>query len=320
MTKVIITPEELATSARKYRSELIMQPVHALADTLKHMNLRTGIRYSETVGELSGDIEMGPYSETRIDESGVEIKGRTLYTYLGSVIKKFSPNSVAQSIYGSAITKGEALKNVEITKQVLAFLGAKIGQGLDMHIFDAVRNADGSGTADLFNGFDTITKTEVTAGNIATGKGNLFEFGEKIDKNNAVDAIVSFCRAADPLLVGRNKALKLFVPYEILNAYNDDYKATTGAIPYNTHFEQQYVEGFRNIELVPMYQKNGSEYLHLTTANNMLVGVNLQGEEERLEVEKHHEFLLSFVATLFFGVEFESIAKERMLVGKLITA
>lgn len=320
MTKVIITPEELATSARKYRSELIMQPVHALADTLKHMNLRTGIRYSETVGELSGDIEIGPYNETRIDESGVEIKGRTLYTYLGSVIKKFSPNSVAQSIYGSAITKGEALKNVEITKQVLAFLGAKIGQGLDMHIFDAVRNADGSGTADLFNGFDTITKTEVTAGNISAGKGNLFEFGEKIDKNNAVDAIVSFCRAADPLLVGRNKALKLFVPYEILNAYNDDYKATTGAIPYNTHFEQQYVEGFRNIELVPMYQKTGSEYLHLTTANNMLVGVNLQGEEERLEVEKHHEFLLSFVATLFFGVEFESIAKERMLVGKLITA
>ena len=99
-----------------------------------------------------------------------------------------------------------------------------------------------------------------------------------------------------------------------------DYKATTGAVPYNTQFEQQYVEGFRNIEMVPMYQKAGSEYLHLTTANNMLVGVNLQGEEERIEVEKHHPFLLSFIATMFFGVEFESIAKERMLVGKLINA
>lgn len=320
MSKVIITPEDLATSARKYRSELIMQPVHALADTLKHMNLRTGIRYSETVGELSADLEMGPYSESRVDDEDVAIKGRTLYTYLGSVVKNFSPNSVASSLYGSAITKGEALKTTEITKQVLAVLSAKIGQGLDMHIFDAVRNENGSGSADLFDGFDTITGKEIKAGEIATAKGNLFEFGEKIDKNNAVDSIVSFCRTADPLLVGRNKNLKLFLPINVLNAYNDDYKATTGAVPYNTQFEQQYVEGFRNIEMVPMYQKAGSEYLHLTTANNMLVGVNLQGEEERIEVEKHHPFLLSFIATMFFGVEFESIAKERMLVGKLINA
>ena len=320
MSKVIITPEDLATSARKYRSELIMQPVHALADTLKHMNLRTGIRYAETVGELSGDLEIGPYSESRVDDEDVAIKGRTLYTYLGSVVKNFSPNSVASSLYGSAITKGEALKTTEITKQVLAFLSAKIGQGLDMHIFDAVRDENGSGSVDLFDGFDTITGKEIEDGGIATAKGNLFEFGEKIDKNNAVDSIVSFCRQADPLLVGRNKNLKLFLPINVLNAYNDDYKATTGAVPYNTQFEQQYVEGFRNIEMVPMYQKAGSEYLHLTTANNMLVGVNLQGEEERIEVEKHHPFLLSFIATMFFGVEFESIAKERMLVGKLINA
>ena len=320
MSKVIITPEDLATSARKYRSELIMQPVHALADTLKHMNLRTGIRYAETVGELSGDLEIGPYSESRVDDEDVAIKGRTLYTYLGSVVKNFSPNSVASSLYGSAITKGEALKTTEITKQVLAFLSAKIGQGLDMHIFDAVRDENGSGSVDLFDGFDTITGKEIKAGEIATAKGNLFEFGEKINKNNAVDSIVSFCRQADPLLVGRNKNLKLFLPINVLNAYNDDYKATTGAVPYNTQFEQQYVEGFRNIEMVPMYQKAGSEYLHLTTANNMLVGVNLQGEEERIEVEKHHPFLLSFIATMFFGVEFESIAKERMLVGKLINA
>lgn len=320
MSKVIITPEDLATSARKYRSELIMQPVHALADTLKHMTLRTGIRYSETVGELSGDIEIGPYSESREDADGIDIKGRTIYTFLGSVVKKFSPNSVVSSLYGSAITKGEALKTTEITKQVLAFLAAKIGQGLDMHIFDAVRDDNGSGSVDLFNGFDTITGKEIKAGEIATAKGNLFEFGEKIDKNNAVDSIVSFCRQADPLLVGRNKNLKLFLPTNVLNAYNDDYKATTGAVPYNTHFEQQYVEGFRNIEMVPMYQKAGSEYIHLTTANNMLVGVNLQGEEDRIEVEKHHPFLLLFIATMFFGVEFESIAKERMLVGKLINA
>ena len=34
-------------------------------------------------------------------------------------------------------------------------------------------------------------------------------------------------------------------------------------------------------------------------------------------VEKHHPFKLDFVATMFFGAEFETISKERLLVGTI---
>ena len=125
---VNITSEDLQKSARKYRKELLQMPVLGLSRSLQHMTLRPGIRYAETVGELSGDMQFGPYSETRENNSEVVINPRTLYTYFGSVVRNFSPNKIYQSMWGSDITKGEALKNTEITRKVLAYLTAQLGK------------------------------------------------------------------------------------------------------------------------------------------------------------------------------------------------
>lgn len=293
-----------------------MVPVHALAKSLQHMTLRTGVRHSEKVGELTGDIEMGPYSETRVDDEAVSISTRELKTYLGSVVKKFSPNSVAQTVYGSSITKGESLTNVEIVRLVLSYLSAKIGAGIDRHLFNAVRKADGNKTVDLFDGFDTITGQEITSGSISTDLGNLYEFSEPITKLNAVDQVVTFCRSADDFLQ-ETEGAKLLISRDIYNAYVDDYKATTGAIVYNDKFLKTSVEGFDNVELVPMYQKKNAPYIQLTTKSNLLVGVDQEGDEEDIVIEKHAPFVLDFVATMFFGTQFETLDKTRLLVGKL---
>lgn len=316
MGKVKITDQDLATSARTYRKDLLMVPVHALAKSLQHMTLRTGVRHSEKVGELTGDIEMGPYSETRVDDKDVSISTRELKTYLGSVVKKFSPNSVAQTVYGSSITKGESLTNVEIVRLVLSYLSAKIGAGIDRHLFNAVRKADGNKTVDLFDGFDTITGQEIASGSISTDLGNLYEFSEPITKLNAVDQIVTFCRSADDFLQ-ETEGAKLLISRDIYNAYVDDYKATTGAIVYNDKFLKTSVEGFDNVELVPMYQKKNAPYIQLTTKSNLLVGVDQEGDEEDIVIEKHAPFVLDFVATMFFGTQFETLDKTRLLVGKL---
>lgn len=316
MGKVKITDQDLATSARTYRKDLLMVPVHALAKSLQHMTLRSGVRHSEKVGELTGDIEMGPYSETRVDDKDVSISTRELKTYLGSVVKKFSPNSVAQTVYGSSITKGESLTNVEIVRLVLSYLSAKIGAGIDRHLFNAVRKADGNKTVDLFDGFDTITGQEITSGSISTDLGNLYEFSEPITKLNAVDQVVTFCRSADDFLQ-ETEGAKLLISRDIYNAYVDDYKATTGAIVYNNKFLKTSVEGFDNVELVPMYQKKNAPYIQLTTKSNLLVGVDQEGDEEDIVIEKHAPFVLDFVATMFFGTQFETLDKTRLLVGKL---
>ena len=322
MGKINITPEALALSGAKYRKDLLKMPVHAMKETLQYMTLRRGIRYAETVGELTGDIDLGPYSETRIDNNDMAIKGRTLYTYLGSVVKKFSPNSVVKSIYDAAITKGEELKNVDIALAVLAYLTAKLGHNLQTHIWDAVRDDQGTTSADLFNGFDTITAAEISAvtPTISTSIGNLFEFDEAITSSNAVDQIVAYCEAASELLVDNGQRVNLYCSPAIYRNYLKDYQATVGAIPYNTEYRKAVVEGFENVHFVPLYNKANSDYIHLSPASNMLVGVNQEGEEENITVEKHEAFVLQYIATMFFGVQFESINPERLLVGKLAAA
>ena len=321
MSKVTITPDELAKSAAKYRKELLIMSVIALQNTLQHMSLRTGIRYKETVGELSGSIEMGPYDEKRVNDADIKIVGRVLETFFGSVWEKFSPNSVYKSIYGDSIVSGDGLKNVPITKAVLAFLMKKVSQSLNKNIWGAVRNDAGTKTADLFNGFDTITQTEITAGNIAVAKKNLFEFTAGITVVNAVDELKKFYRAATDELQGdgdESLQLKLFMPKSIYNAYSDCYQATVGAVPYNTQFKKTFLEGSdEQCELVALPNKKDSNFLHLTSKSNILVGVDLMSDTEKITIEKHEPFRLDFVAAMFFGCQFETISPERLLVGKL---
>lgn len=313
---VNIQTEDLQTTARKYRRELLMMPVMSLQSSLEHMRLRPGIRYSETVGELSGDIQFGPYSETREDNDEVVINPRTLYTYFGSVVRNFSPNKIYKSMWGSAITKGEGLKSTEITRIVLQFLAAQLGKNLNKVLWSAVRNDSGDKSVDLFNGFDTIAKTELDGSNIAVAKGNLNILTGAITKENAVDALKAFCRAADDELL-EEPNLKLFVPQHIFYDYCDDYQATVGAIPYNREFKKYFIEGFENIRLVPMANKKNSAFIQLTTQNNMLVGVNQTGEEEQIEVARFKAFVLQFIATMFFGVQYETLSKERILFGTI---
>lgn len=313
---VTITPEALANSAAKYRKELLMMPVIALKTSLDHMTLRLGVRGKETVGQLSGSMEMGPYDPTRKDTTGVGAKGRELETFFGSVIKEFEPNTVAKSIYGDAVLSGSGLTDVKIVQLVVAFLAKQVSKALNKALWSAVRNVEGTTSADLFNGFDTITASEIAAGNISVAKGNLFEFTAAISATNAVDKLKEFFRAAYDELQG--EATKLFISKTIYNAYVDDYQASNASVPYNKEFKKTFLEGSDDLcELVALSNKKTSPYIHLTTKGNMLVGVDQEGDEEKIGVEKHAAFILQFVMAMFFGVQFESISPERLLVGKL---
>lgn len=319
MGKVVFSAEDLAKTAIKYRKVFLMMAVIGLEDTKRHMSIRPGIRYKETVGELSGGIEIGPYSETRVDDSDISIDKRELETFFGSVVRNFSPNTIYQSLWGSSVTKGEGLKETDITKQVVAFLMKKMSESLNKSVWSAKRNGNGTKTADLFNGFDTIADTEITAGKLSAEKKNLYSFDAEIDEMNAVDALKAFYRSADDVLKGENT--KLFIAHNIYDAYVEDYKATTGAIPYNREFDKTTLEGSRGkCELVPLSNKADSKFIQLTTQSNMLIGVDQESDLEKILIEKHAAFVLQFIVTMFFGCQYESISKERLLVGKLHSA
>ena len=311
-----ISDAELQKSAVTYRKDLLVMPVIAAEATLQHMTPRPGVAGREVLGQLSGGIELGPYDPQRYDDDGLDIKPRTLETYLGSVIKRFDLNSVAKTVYGSLTTQGEALTSLDLARQVLNYLSMQLGRNLNLHIWSAKRNDTGTKTKDLFDGFDTITQKEIDARTIGTTQGNFMQLPQAIDESNATDILMSIYESADDILQG--VPTKMFVPVSVYRAYNKDYLASFGNVVYNTQFKKTYLEGTDNLcELVPLVSKKGSPYIHLTTKSNMIYGYGDGLDSEKIAIEKHHEFLLSFVATMFFGCQFEAINKERLMVAKL---
>ena len=316
MATINITDADLRQSAHTYRKELLVMPVIAAEATLRHMTPRPGIAGKETVGQLSGNVEIGPYDPNRTDNTGVAITPRTLETFLGSVVKKFDLNEAQKTVYGSLTTQGEALTSLDLAHQILNYLAMQLGLNLNKHIWDAQRNAAGTHTVDLFDGFDTITTAEKTAGTIDTTEGNYKQLAAAIDENNALDVLMGIYESADDNLQGVPS--KMFVPFPVYRAYNKAYLSTFGSVVYNTQFKKTYLEGSDNLcELVPLVSKRNSPYIHLTTKSNMLYGYGDGLDAEKLAIEKHHEFLLSFVATMFFGVQFETVSKEKLFVAEL---
>ena len=316
--QINITDADLKKSAVNYRKDLLVMPVIAAEATLQHMTPRPGIAGREVLGQLSGGIELGPYDPNRVDDSGVKIEPRTLETFLGSFVKKFDLNSVAKTVYGSLTTQGEALASTDLSMQVLYYLAMQLGQNLNKHIWDAKRNDSGTTTVDLFDGFDTITAKEITAGGIATGKGNFMQLDTAIDNSNATDILMSIYESADDNLQG--VPTKMYIPFNVYRAYNKDYLASFGNVVYNQQYKKTFLEGTDNLcELVPLVGKKGSQFIHLSTKSNMVYGYGDGLDSEKISIEKHHEFLLSFVATMFFGCQFETISKERLMVAKLAT-
>ena len=317
MASITISDTELSKSAVKFQEKLIQVILLGAQETLKHMTPRPNTRGRLVVGELGGNIQLEPYKTT--EQSGnVTITPRTLQTYLGSVIKNFDPNSLWNTVYGSLVTQGEALKDTNIALAMLSYMSAKIGENLNNAIFSAARNDSGTTTATLFDGFDTITAADITAGAVAAAKGNFKQLAAAITSSNAVDTLKDIYRSADPAL--QSKRTKLLIDFDTYNKYVDDYQATVGAAPYNKEFEKTFLEGSSNrCELVPLVSKSGSTYLHLTTKSNMLYGYG-NNPEAPIQVDRFAPFTLTFSASMFFGTQFETVNKAEFFVAKTHTA
>lgn len=314
--KFSFSPQEYQEAAVKYRRDLLMLPIIGIEDTLKFMTGRPGIRYRERVGTMTGDAQFAPYNPARSVDFDLNLSFRDLETYFGSVVAKFEPNSAISTLLGTGATKGDGQISTPTAKHVLSHIAKGLSEHLNDAIWNGVRNASGSTTKDLFNGFDTITKNEVTAGNISASNGNYMKLSDPITNSNAVDVAKNILFSLDPRL--RSQDLYLFCSQDFVDKYNEAYLLTHGSVPYNTQYGQQAVEGsYGRLKFVPLYNKADSKYIHVTTKANMLVGFDQMGDVESVMVKEYEPFILSYIATMFFGVQFETLDKRRLKVIEL---
>ena len=311
------TLQEYQDAARKYRKELLMLPIIGINETLKYMTGRPGIRYKESVGTITGDAQFAPYKPARRTDFNLNLDFRTLETFFGSVVAQFEPNSAVRTLLGAmGATKGDGQMQTPTAKHVLALIAKGLSKHLNDAIWNGVRNANGDTTADLFDGFDTITQAEITAEKISATVGNYTKLTEEITKANAVDALKDVLFSLDPHL--RAETLYAYCSQDLVDKYNECYLLTHAGIPYNTLYQQTAVEGSNGkLILVPLANKTDSKFIHITTKSNMLVGYDQMGDVESIMVKEYEPFILSYIATMFFGVQFESIDPHRLKVVEL---
>ncbi|MCH5346154.1 MAG: hypothetical protein J1E63_03535, partial [Muribaculaceae bacterium] len=205
---------------------------------------------------------------------------------------------------------GDGQMSPPTARHVLGLIAKNLSEHLNDAIWNGKRNPSGDTTADLFDGFDTITEKEIEAGNISEENGNYINLRTPIDATNAVDIAKQILFSLDPRM--RSQELYLYCSQEFVDLYNEGYLMTHGGIPYNTHYGQTAVEG-SNGKLIfcPLYNKAGSKFMHITTKQNMLVGYDQMGDVENVMVKEYAPFILSYIATMFFGVQFETLDKRR---------
>lgn len=319
MAQTIVTLEELQKSAHTYEKQLLQMPVIGAQDTLQHMTPYPGLYGSHTLTEISGDFELGPYKRTRWEDGQVTLTPRTLTTYLGNTALNFDPNELYGTIFGARVFKGDALKGTQIAQDILSYMAAQLGKKLNMALWSGKRNDTGDTTAELFDGFDTITEAEITAGNISADKGNLTTLEAAITDENAVDLFQQAYEAASDELQGQ--AVNIYCRKEDYRHYLKAYKSETGAIVYNNKYEQLTLEGSGGLaKFVPLTSKKGSSFIHIAPAKNLVYGFGNGLAEEGVSVEKYKPWEFTLEAALVFGVQFASVNKEMLHVVKLAGA
>lgn len=313
----ITTLGALQQSATRYEKELLIMPVTTAQATLAHMTGMPGLQGPVVLGQLEGDAELGPYKSTRNADANFQIRPRQLDVYLGNCAYGFDPNDVWGTIYGSLVVKGEALKNVDINKYIVMYVAGKLGRKLNMAIWNAKRNPTGDTTADLFNGFDTITSADVTSGNISADKGNLVELQAPITSANAIDTFNQIYDAANEELQGQR--VKIYCSRDIYTAYNRNYQLLHGALPYNLEFKKTTLEGTDGLwEFCPLASKKGSSFIHIAPQSNLVYGYGAgQNPGETISIEKYSSWRLTLEAAMAFGVQFRTVSPEMLLVAKL---
>lgn len=321
--KTTFTPQSLTESMQKYRTELMTMPMFAMQAALEHMAVRTGIRYKEHVHEMSGDFEIGPYDKYKMGKGEIAIKQRTLETFFGNCIEPIDVNSVYQTLWGSDISKGDALKNVPWTKRICAYIFAQLGEKLFMEMWTAKRNAAGKTTHDLFNGFLAIEDAEINAGTMSAENQNFYTLPQGgITAENAEDILNDFIWGVGQWKGVHKKlrdarGLKLFMSDRTKHYYEVAYQTNHGALPYNQQFTKAHLDGKPNIEFVALANVP-DDYLCLTAKNNILSLWNQKGSDETFLVEKsltsHYD--VDFIANLFYGEQYLSVNKEMLAVMK----
>lgn len=316
MSKIEIKRDEVLVAARTYDKTLRKIPMITLSDTLQYLTVMQGIQGSHVLTTLEAEAHWAQYRKNDKDANKAEIGGRSIETLLMSLESTFDPNDVAGKLYNQRPNVGEQLKKLPISAQVLAQQLLFASEEFNMAIFTATKG-DGKLPSTSIDGFDTIATKEIAKENISAAKGNLLDLSAyKLDQLNTFDAINYIYMMTDEKLKRKGKLL-FYVSPNVLAYYNAGYLANVGNVVYNKQYNQpEILNSNGRAILIPIASKAGSNFIQVTTKENMIFGCSSAEDINTLDVTVEGHYDVSAAGTMWAGCEYTSIGKEDILFVK----
>lgn len=276
-------------------------------EVFKKLDVVAGVKDKFTMTTLRFQRLLRPYKrdwDPATDKAN--LTPRTLRVEIGEIMLEEEPMVYRKTYLGHIMKNGVNPADHPFEKDFLEGISRQAASDFnDITAFWGVRNAAGTGPADVNDGFFTIIDAEIALGNISVAKKNMILTGD-INSTNAVAKLKAFYRAAcniNPAL--RGKDIKLRISHEVMDAYNDNYQADNGALPYNTKFEKTFLEGSgQKCILEPLTGMGTSKRIILTVPWNMSVGTDLESDQEKVAVTKGiNPKVVGFYLAAAYGVQ-----------------
>jgi hypothetical protein len=163
-------------------------------------------------------------------------------------------------------------------------------------IWNGVLDPSGSDASDVNDGFHTIIAAEITALKltpIVTGA---------ITSSNAIDKFKGMYRALPKEY--REIPIGIYCSYAEFDAYCDHYQSKNQALPYNTQFEQVYLEGSNKLAVFKPQSGYGTSHrVIMTPTENLCIGVDLESDQEKIGVMQNSPWAVMFYALMAHGVQ-----------------
>ncbi|WP_300505281.1 hypothetical protein [uncultured Duncaniella sp.] len=298
----------------KWDPVLQQLPIRAAADVLKYFQTVTGLRGKRRFGAISGKSQFAPFKKNRVSEASVDIDYREIETFHGNVIETFSPVDYIDIPLGyddPVIT--DAIKKAGTTLLVLAQIAKARGQHIAQAAITGKRNAEGDTTLDLCDGLLTIADREIEEGTISEAKGNLFKVKEAVTNANACDIAKEILFSTNPFLRRENNIM--LCSSDFADKYNESYLLTHSGIPYNTQYDQPYVEGSaRKLTLVGLPELDGTDKAIVTQTSNLLAGVYNKSDETTTDIMRSGHYDLSMASDMWLGFQFRTVDPRRLRI------
>lgn len=305
----------LVNSNHRFRKECMLIVSASVEEVTKHMRVINNLKGKETESTIVPQAKFRPYHPEKIVSGTGGLTARTLETFPLEILEEFDPENLYTTIFGTPVDAEKI--NLDIVRRILTEEMHNASRGLCDLIFKGVRDADGVGALDGFDGFDTIIAKETIAGNIGLSAGNFTNLGE-VDSTNIGDAWKRMYRKMNEKLRGGDtKKLVLVCTPTEYDLYKNWYAQQFGAGNFAGTPEQTYLDGTANkVQILPLVGTEGMKHCFITTEENMKVGFDLLSNATKFNVRiPDNPHLVQMYAKIYMGVEFANVSEEFLMVG-----